>query len=261
MNPLKRLSDMLTTVAFGFGLGPPEEQVVEPSKGKRERGDSFQNAQMRISTCTSLNDIRVSSFLASGHNSRHSVGHIMPLSLRLRMARDCCAGVAYLHSNGIMHCDIKSLNFLVDRDLVVKLSDLGEARPITTARLENVREMPRNINWSAPEVLDESKGIDQSADIWSLALVIAEILTGEVPFDTPACRSMALQDFREELRKGLRPVIPQFIIEHSPWLQDLVTKAWAFEPKDRCDGLTLIAEFEKQTSGFTSSSSPRKQSY
>ena len=40
------------------------------------------------------------------------------------------AGVAHLHSNGIMHNDIKSLNFLVDKDLRVKLADLGESRQI-----------------------------------------------------------------------------------------------------------------------------------
>jgi serine/threonine protein kinase len=53
---------------------------------------------------------------------------LLPLPLRIRFARDCCAGIAYLHACGFMHCDVKSLNFLVTSELVVKLSDLGEAR-------------------------------------------------------------------------------------------------------------------------------------
>lgn len=42
----------------------------------------------------------------------HSVGRLLPASTRLRMARECCAGLAFLHSEGLLHCDVKSLNFL-----------------------------------------------------------------------------------------------------------------------------------------------------
>jgi serine/threonine protein kinase len=45
-------------------------------------------------------------------SSVHSLGHLLPTSIKLRMAKECCAGVMYLHSKSIMHCDIKSLNFL-----------------------------------------------------------------------------------------------------------------------------------------------------
>jgi serine/threonine protein kinase len=64
-----------------------------------------------------------------GDSHPESLGLSMPMDLKLKMARDCCAGVAFLHSKGLMHCDIKSLNFLVTRDFTVKLADLGEARP------------------------------------------------------------------------------------------------------------------------------------
>jgi hypothetical protein len=59
-----------------------------------------------------------------------TAGYCLPMDLRVRMVRDCCAGVAFLHSKGLVHCDIKSLNFLVTNEFVVKLSDLGEARPL-----------------------------------------------------------------------------------------------------------------------------------
>ena len=45
-------------------------------------------------------------------SSVHSLGHLLPTGIKLRMAKECCAGAAYLHSKSIMHCDIKSLNFL-----------------------------------------------------------------------------------------------------------------------------------------------------
>ena len=67
--------------------------------------------------------------MITGDSARNSLGYCLPMPLRLKMVRDCCAGVAFLHSKGLMHCDIKSLNFLVTNGFIVKLADLGEARP------------------------------------------------------------------------------------------------------------------------------------
>lgn len=71
-----------------------------------------------------------------------------------------------------MHCDIKSLNFLITKDFVVKLSDLGEARSSADLRASEASGLPRNINWTAPELLcDGFDGvINSKADVWSLAL-------------------------------------------------------------------------------------------
>ena len=170
---------------------------------------------------------------------------VLPLSLRIRMAKDCCAGVAYLHANGFMHCDIKSLNFLVDGDLNVKLSDLGEARASAQAS-QDIRLFPSNINWSAPEVLSEETIITSAADIWSLAMVITEILTGEVPFDTPEWRSLRMDTFLERLQQGQRPHLLASITEQFPWLTALIAQAWTFSPAERCDSIHMVTIFAEQ---------------
>lgn len=72
-----------------------------------------------------------------------ALGYCLPMDLRLRMIRDCCSGVAFLHSKGLMHCDIKSLNFLVTNEFVVKLSDLGEARPFKGITSTDRAKMPK----------------------------------------------------------------------------------------------------------------------
>lgn len=64
--------------------------------------------------------------------------------------------------------------------------------------------------------------IDWRADIWSLAMVITEIMSGEVPFDTTVCRSMLLENFLEALQQDMRPGIPPKIATAHPWLMDMV---------------------------------------
>lgn len=67
-----------------------------------------------------------------------------------------------------------------------------------------------------------SAEIDWRADIWSLAMVITEILSGEVPFDTPVCRSMLMDHFIEALKRDMRPAIPAKIEAAHPWLVEMV---------------------------------------
>jgi serine/threonine protein kinase len=83
----------------------------------------------------------------------------------------------------------------------------------------------RNINWTAPEVLvagsgtststsERSKsgeGVCEKADVWSLAVVCAEILSGEIPFDSPQCRCITLDHFVDALGNNLRPTLPSNI--------------------------------------------------
>jgi len=93
---------------------------------------------------------------------------------------------------------------------------------IIRARLINFY-IHRNINWSSPEVLNGKSAINQSADVWSLAFVITEIFTGDVPFDTEECRLMSIEHFKDMLEKGLRPSIPDNFVSKNPWFQRMVS--------------------------------------
>ncbi len=203
--------------------------------------------------------------VAMGRASRLSVADVLPFSLRLRLAHDCAAGVASLHAKGIMHNDIKSLNFLVDKDLRVKLADLGESRRIPEgARSSNnalrsrtqsavtdvsqpspTKMLPQSINWSAPEVLRGEQNVSAAADVWSLTMVIAEILTGEVPFDSPGCRQLTLNEFLDKLEGGLRVTLPVEAETKHQWLVHLLNRGWSFHPEQRCTSIEMIGEIEK----------------
>lgn len=177
----------------------------------------------------------------------------MPMDLKIKVARDCCAGVAFLHSKGLMHCDIKSLNFLVTRDFTVKLADLGEARPSRNVRSSDVGVLPkyeiyvlcnsfRNINWSPPEVLSNKfDSICELSDVWSLSMVVAEILTGEIPFDSQQMRAMTVENFVDALSKNIRPTLPT---SAEPWLVKLVSSGWTFESSTRCSAAHMQSVLE-----------------
>lgn len=70
-------------------------------------------------------------------------GYYLSFHTRLKMAYECCLSVAHLHSKGLMHCDIKSLNFLVTSDLSIRLADLGEARAYGGLRNSEAQGLPR----------------------------------------------------------------------------------------------------------------------
>lgn len=93
--------------------------------------------------------------------------------VRVELMLGCAAGVEHLHSRGLVHCDIKSLNFLVQADMTVKLADLGECRRDGQAPEHGGVVRPATANWSPPEVLaGEAREYRPSMDVYSLGLVL-----------------------------------------------------------------------------------------
>ncbi|EDR26922.1 proto-oncogene tyrosine protein kinase FER, putative [Entamoeba dispar SAW760] len=107
--------------------------------------------------------------------------------LRIKFVLDCAKGIQYLHTNGIMHRDIKTDNvlvFSVDKGIPVnaKLTDFGSSR--------NVNMMRSNMTFTkgigtpmymAPEVLDQSK-YSEKADVFSFAIVMYETFIWGAPY-------------------------------------------------------------------------------
>lgn len=196
----KSAASVFRSKLMGFGLGPADAvKVYDARSGRRSQisnDDSISQqsvGQLLLSTSESNSFSSKDGAVSTPENSRHqfrsksltSIGRGISNRIRIKLAHDCIAGVAFLHSKGLMHCDIKSLNFLVTGNLVVKLSDLGEARSSDNLRGSEIKLLPVNINWAAPELLREDYHgiINNKSDIWSLTMVVAEIFSGEVPFD------------------------------------------------------------------------------
>lgn len=105
-----------------------------------------------------------------------------------------CEALEYAHSMGIVHRDIKPENILVDRRNQVKIADFGLARIVRgdtpdPSALTMTSMLMGSLNYMAPEQRENPKQVDHRADIFSLGVVLYEMLTGELPlgrFDPPS---------------------------------------------------------------------------
>ena len=100
--------------------------------------------------------------------------------------RQAALGLAHAHAAGLIHRDIKPANFLVDRNNVVKLLDLGLARFTDEDRASLTVTYDENVlgtaDYLAPEQAIDSHGVDSRADIYGLGCTFCYLLTGHPPF-------------------------------------------------------------------------------
>ena len=103
--------------------------------------------------------------------------------------------VYYLHSNNIIHRDIKPENILISKDNKLKLCDFGWAKELT---LENRSTFCGTMEYMAPEIVG-SENYDYSVDIWSLGILLYELLFGHSPFKGNSTNNIILNIKSHEL--------------------------------------------------------------
>lgn len=92
------------------------------------------------------------------------------------------SGLAYLHSRGILHRDMKADNLLLDQEGVCKISDFGISRKSQDIYSNSEMTMRGTVFWMAPEMVDTAQGYSAKVDIWSVGCVVLEMLAGKRPW-------------------------------------------------------------------------------
>ncbi|CBH13756.1 protein kinase, putative [Trypanosoma brucei gambiense DAL972] len=124
----------------------------------------------------------------------------LPPNVIRRWTRQLLCGLLYLHSQRIIHRDIKGDNILVDtscdpeREAQIKLVDFGAARRLSDAVAQS-RTVIGTPYWMAPEVVDvtgEAGGYSYKADVWSVGCTVAEMHTGKPPWPSQANAAAAI---------------------------------------------------------------------
>lgn len=102
----------------------------------------------------------------------------------IRLVSGIADGLAHAHENGIIHRDIKPSNILLDLNAQPKIGDFGLARPIER-KIEEGEEIFGTPHYTAPEVVNAPHTVDYRADIFSVGVLLHELLTSKLPADDP----------------------------------------------------------------------------
>uniref|UniRef100_A0A8C6UL27 non-specific serine/threonine protein kinase n=1 Tax=Neogobius melanostomus TaxID=47308 RepID=A0A8C6UL27_9GOBI len=140
--------------------------------------------------------------------------------------------LAYLHSQGVIHRDIKSDSILLTLDGRVKLSDFGFCAQISKD-IPKRKSLVGTPYWMAPEVISKSP-YGTEVDIWSMGIMVVEMVDGEPPYfsETPVA---AMKRLRDELAPSVRNVN-----QISPVLKDFLDRMLTRDPLERASATDLL---------------------
>jgi serine/threonine protein kinase len=110
----------------------------------------------------------------------------------IRLVSGICHGLAHAHENGIIHRDIKPSNVLLDLSAQPKIGDFGLARPMDST-IQEGDEIFGTPHYTAPEVVENPHAVDYRADIFSVGVLLHELLTSKLPADDPRPASMIIR--------------------------------------------------------------------
>ena len=134
---------------------------------------------------------------------------ILPWKWSVNVAIQIASALETAHRNNIIHRDIKPHNIMITEDGVAKVTDFGIAKAVSNSTITAFGSTIGSVHYFSPE---HAKGgyTDAKSDIYSLGVVMYEMLTGKVPFDADTPVSIALKHMQEEPLepKQLNPAIP-----------------------------------------------------
>uniref|UniRef100_A0A5B7ALE5 non-specific serine/threonine protein kinase n=1 Tax=Davidia involucrata TaxID=16924 RepID=A0A5B7ALE5_DAVIN len=147
----------------------------------------------------------------------------LPLNLVLKLSLDIAHGMQYLHSQGILHRDLKSENLLLGEDMCVKVADFGIS--CLESQCGSAKGFTGTYRWMAPEMIKE-KHHTKKVDVYSFGIVMWELLTALTPFDnmTPEQAAFAV------CQKNARPPLPSTC---PMALRRFINQCWSGNPDKR----------------------------
>ncbi len=161
-------------------------------------------------------------------------GTLMSIADVLRIGNAIANALDYAHRQGVIHRDIKPSNVLIAKDGRVMLGDFGMALEVREGSMGNIFGTPHYIS---PEQARRSADAVPQSDLYSLGVILYEMLTGAVPFNDPSPASIALQHISEPPPppRSINPDLP-------PAVEVVILKALEKDPQNRYQtGAKLMA--------------------
>ena len=154
------------------------------------------------------------------------VGALDPMTAVI-IAHGIASALKHAHSRGIIHCDIKPHNILLDENNNPKVADFGIARAITTATMTYTASVVGSVHYLSPEQVRGEK-VSAQSDLYSLGILLFEMLTGCLPYTAETPVAVALMHVRERM-----PLVREINSEVPLVLEKIVAKALAKDKEER----------------------------
>jgi serine/threonine-protein kinase len=153
----------------------------------------------------------------------------LPIDEALRLARQICGALVYLHAHGIVHRDLKPDNVIIGNDGQIKLLDFGIAMDESARRLTwfGLSAPVGTPDYMAPEQVRGRRG-DVRTDIYALGTILYEMITGALPFAAPSGQSMMRAKLNEEPRPPSE-IVPDI----DPKVEEILLRAIERSPRER----------------------------
>jgi beta-lactam-binding protein with PASTA domain/tRNA A-37 threonylcarbamoyl transferase component Bud32 len=161
----------------------------------------------------------------------------LPEPVAIDFAAQICSGLAYAHRQGLLHRDVKPANILVTKDDVVKISDFGIARAVTTQTMSMTQAgiVMGSVFYVSPEQA-QGHELHETSDLYSLGIVLYQMLTGHLPYAGESPIAIAL--------KHVSAPVPHVDADEpsvSPALAAIVRKLMQKDPADRFPSAVAVA--------------------
>ena len=180
------------------------------------------------------------------HHSRVTIQEAVKITIAI------AEGLEHAHMMGIVHCDVKPHNILITDAGRVKVTDFGIARAINSAAtMMYTNSVMGSAHYISPEQAS-GKTINVSTDIYSLGVVLYELLTGEVPFRGETPVSVALQHVKDRV---IAPRIKNSLVP--PQLEQVVLTALEKEPGKRFGSISEMIQALRMSLGYRGGTSAR----
>ncbi|XP_068447439.1 serine/threonine-protein kinase TNNI3K isoform X3 [Clinocottus analis] len=170
----------------------------------------------------------------------HEQKRLIDLQSKLIIAIDVAKGMEYLHNltQPIIHRDLNSHNILLYEDGHAVVADFGESRFLKSVDEDNMTKQPGNLRWMAPEVFTQCTRYSVKADMFSYALCLWELLTGEIPFAHLKPAAAAADMAYHHIRPPVGYSIPKPI-------SALLMRGWNVCPEDRPVFSEVVSNLEE----------------
>jgi len=163
-------------------------------------------------------------------------GHSFPVPRVLRIMEQTCSALQFAHERSIVHRDIKPANLMLTADDTVKVTDFGTAKILQFGTVQQTTHVMGTPSYMSPEQV-KGRPVDGRSDIFSLGVLLYEILTGEKPFPGQSITTVIYKIVNEEPipPRTLNPSLHQ-------GLSDIVMRALAKEPEVRYQSCRELLE-------------------